>query len=88
MTEYEKYLDSLSDEEFFRPGKSEKFDMEDTPYTKTVIEHTPSGGAFSRAYYYDNDMKPCIPEKAAFVNIVEYDKDCNRINEVYGRIGS
>lgn len=87
MTEYEKYLDSLSDEEFFRPAKNEKIGMEDTPYIKTEVGRTPSGGALSRAFYYDKDRKPCVPEEAVFVNIVEYDKDCNRINEVYGKMG-
>lgn len=62
--------------------------MEDTPYTQTEIGPTPSGGAFSRAYFYNKDMKPCVREDARFINIVEYDKNCNRINETYGKCGS
>lgn len=88
MTEYQKWLATASEDEIFKVSEPEKFDMEDTPYTKTEIGPTPNGGAFSRAYFYDKDMKPCVREDARFINIVEYDKDFHRVNETYGKIGS
>lgn len=45
---------------------------------------TPSGGDLSIAYFYDKEGAPCPREKAARMNIVEYTKDGERLNEFYG----
>lgn len=45
--------------------------------------HTPNGGAYSIAYYYDKDKKTTNKQNAKFAEIVEYDKDNNEINRIY-----
>ena len=60
---------------------------EDTEFTETHKGPTPSGGAYSTAYFYDEDGCPCKREEASFMNIVEYSVDGTRINEHYGMAG-
>lgn len=55
--------------------------------TERIEGKTPSGGDYSIAYYYDAQRNPCSKHKAVFVNIVEYTKAGNRVNECYGRLG-
>lgn len=43
---------------------------------------TPSGGAYSVAFYY-NDDGPCPKAEATRVNIIEFSEDGRRINETY-----
>ena len=84
--EFAKYLESLTDEEFFRisePVKDDKF--EESPCVEVDLAPTPNGGAYSKAYFYDSEGNPCIRENADFMNIVEYDSEGNRINETYGK---
>ncbi|MBO4849869.1 MAG: hypothetical protein J5529_03085 [Prevotella sp.] len=59
----------------------------DPRFTERREGTTPLGGDYSIAYFYDADHKPCEKAKAKFVNIVIYDKDGRRINEVYGNLG-
>ena len=59
----------------------------DTDYTESHIGPTPHGGAYSTAYYYDEDHNPCKREDAWYMNIVEYTIDGERISEVYGITG-
>ena len=59
----------------------------DTEFTETHKGPTPSGGAYSTAYFYDEDGCPCKREEASFMNIVEYAVDGTRINEHYGMAG-
>ena len=59
----------------------------DPRFTERHEGTTPLGGDYSIAYYYDADHKPCEKAKAKFMNIVIYDKDGRRINEVYGNLG-
>lgn len=61
---------------------------EDTEFTETHKGPTPSGGAYSTAYFYDGDGCPCKREEASFMNIVEYSAEGVRINEHYGMMGS
>ncbi len=61
---------------------------EDTECTETHKGPTPSGGAYSTAYFYDEDGCPCKREEASFMNIVEYSAKGVRINEHYGVKGS
>nr|DAH49780.1 MAG TPA: hypothetical protein [Caudoviricetes sp.] len=49
----------------------------------TVYGETPHGGVKMTAYFFDDDMKPCIEKEAKHTRIIEYDKDGNRIFEVY-----
>lgn len=44
---------------------------------------TPSGGDYSIAYYYNEEGSLCEKQKATRVNIVEYKKGGERINEHY-----
>jgi hypothetical protein len=59
----------------------------DPRYTERHEGATPFGGDYSIAYYYDADNNPCEKDKAKYVNIVIYDKDGKRVNEVYGDLG-
>ncbi len=59
----------------------------DTDYTESQIGPTPHGGAYSTAYFYDEDHNPCKREEAWYMNIVEYAIDGERISEVYGLTG-
>ncbi len=59
----------------------------DTEFTETHKGPTPSGGAYSTAYFYNEDGCPCKREKASFMNIVEYSAEGVRINEHYGMTG-
>ena len=43
-----------------------------------------AGAVYSIAFFYDKDNKPCNKEDAFRVNIVEYDKNDQRVNETYG----
>lgn len=44
---------------------------------------TPAGGTYSIAYYLNEKNEPCDKSVAKKVNVVEYDKDDNRITESY-----
>ena len=59
----------------------------DTEFTETHKGPTPSGGAYSTAFFYDDDGCPCKREEASYMNIVEYSAKGERINEHYGVIG-
>lgn len=48
---------------------------------------TPSGGAYSIAYYLDSSGKPIDKKKAKQVRIVEYSKGGKVIATIYGDIG-
>ena len=60
----------------------------DTEYTETHRGPTPSCGAYSTAYYYDENHIPCKKYEAYYITIVEYSVDGERINEVYGMSGT
>ncbi len=84
-------FENMTLEELLRPAENapvEDPNAPDTEFTETRREPTPNGGAYSRAYYYDKNCIPCPKAKARFVNIVEYDKNGKRINEVYGELSS
>ena len=59
----------------------------DTEFSESHIGPTPSGGAYSTAFFYDEQRRPCRREKASYMNIVEYSAEGNRINEHYGLLG-
>ena len=58
--------------------------MEKKQYSERHDHKTPSGGDYSIAYFYDKNGNPCERKDAYRINIVEYTKDGERINEVYG----
>lgn len=85
-----KSVEEMTDEEFERlldedaGERAEEVEMERDPrFTETHYGLTPSGGAYSVAYYYGEDGMPCRREEAVRVNIVEYSKEGYRINETY-----
>lgn len=52
-------------------------------YSKRINEPTPNGGVYSIAYFFDENRKPCIEDKAKFIDIIEYDKDDIPISRTY-----
>ena len=40
---------------------------------------TPHGGVMSEFFYFDKDHKPCVKEKAWFMDICEHDAEGNEI---------
>ncbi len=80
--ELDKLLDEVAGE------RAERSEQEPDPrFTEKEIGRTPSGGAYSVAYYYDNEGNPCPKAQAARVNIIEYTEDGERLNETYGILG-
>ena len=49
----------------------------------TVYGETPHGGVKMTAYFFDENMKPCIEKNAKHTRIIEFDKYNIRIFEVY-----
>lgn len=49
---------------------------------------TPNGGVYSIAYYSKADGTPCPRKESENVEIVEFDKDGNRIMSTYGFRGN
>lgn len=49
----------------------------------TVYGETLHGGVKMTAYFFDENMDPCIEENAKHTRIIEFDKNNNRIFEVY-----
>ena len=88
-----KSIEEMSDEEFERllddvaGPRSDKVQKPDPRFTETEYGPTPSGGAYSVAYYYDKDGNPCKKADAVRLNIIEYSAEGKRINEVYGILG-
>lgn len=76
--EWEKLLDDVAGEQI------KKNDMKPDPrFTEKHEGETLNGGVYSIAYYYDRQGNPCRKKEAASVNIVEYNKAGDRINETY-----
>jgi hypothetical protein len=80
--EFEQLLNEAAGE------RAENVEMKPDPrYTETRQGRTPNGGAYSTAYYYDEDGEPCPKAKAKSVHIVEFDENGERVNENYGILG-
>ncbi len=76
--EFERLLEEAAGE------RAENIETAPDPrFTETRYGPTPSGGAYSTAYYYDADGQPCEKAKAKSVNIIEYSEDGGRVNESY-----
>lgn len=82
-------IDAMSDEEWDRlcdevagPRADPTEERRDPRFTEMADGPTPSGGAYSVAYYY-NDNGPCVKAEATRVNILEFSSDGRRINETY-----
>lgn len=58
----------------------------DTAFSETHKGPIPNGGAYSTAYFYNKEGRPCEKDKASRMNIVEYAKDGSIIKETYGII--
>lgn len=87
-------VESMTDEEFealTREIAGERVELPEMAFDSRYMEWsdnpTPSGGDYSIAYYYDEKGELCEKAKAEMVNIVEYKKGGERINEHYGIIG-
>ena len=57
-----------------------------TNYNETHIGTTPSGGAYSVAYYKDANGNPCTKDKASKIEICEYSAKGVCINSIYGKM--
>ena len=80
--EWEKLLDEVAGE------RAEKIEQKPDPrYTERHDGETPLGGDYSIAYYYDENREPCVKAEAKYVNIVIYNNDGSRVNEVYSVFG-
>lgn len=71
-----------------RMSKSYQDSNIETLFVETYHTPTPSGGVYCRAYFFDENRTPCVKAKAKYINIVEYDENNERINEVYGELGN
>lgn len=78
--EFEKLLKEVAGEQ------SNEIQKRDPRFTETHYGKTINGGAYSVAYYYDKEGNPCRKAEAASVNIVEYSKNGERINENYAQL--
>lgn len=85
-----KSVEEMTDEEFERlldedaGERAEEVEMTRDPrFTETHYGPTPNGGAYSVAYYYDEEGIPCRRETATSVNIIEYCEEGYRIYETY-----
>ena len=59
-----------------------KWDTED----ETVEMIRPEEAASSEIHYFDDDNNIVSKDQATHVTIIEYDKDGNRINEIWGTV--
>lgn len=76
--EFEDLLDEVAGE------RAMEVAVETDPrFTERGDGPTINGGAYSIAYYYDQQGNPCPKEEAARVNIVEYTENGERLNETY-----
>lgn len=50
----------------------------------TVYGETPHGGVKMTAYFFDENMKPCIRKKAKYMKIIEYNEKGQQIFDVMG----
>ena len=89
----DNYEINVSDEEFYEIIKEiagEQVKREEPFFDPRFAERhdvkTPNGGDYSVAYFYDKDGLPCEKKKAKHMNIVEYKKNGERINEFYGLV--
>lgn len=79
--EFERLLDEVAGE------RADNIPQQhDVRFTERVDGLTINGGAYSIAYYYDQQGNPCRREDAASVNIIEYSEDGMRINETYATL--
>ena len=78
--EFEKLLDEVAGEQ------TDKVQKPDPRFTETLYGETINGGAYSVAYYYDKKCNPCRKAEAASVNIIEYGKNGERVNENYAQL--
>lgn len=79
--EFERLLDEVAGE------RATNIPIEpDARFTERADGPTINGGAYSIAYYYDQQGNPCRREDAASVNIIEFSKEGMRINETYATL--
>ena len=85
---------SMSDKEWRRlvqelaGPRAENIEQKPDPrFTERHEGSTPLGGDYSIAYYYDEHYNPCIKAEAKHVNIVIYNSDGSRVDEVHGDLG-
>ena len=89
-----KRIEDMTDEEWEQRlieaagERAEKYQPEPDPrFTERQDGATPMGGDYSIAYYYDADHNPCVKKEAKYVNIVIYNNDGSRVDEVHGTLG-
>lgn len=88
--EFEKMLDGLSLESLRAKANANHipvpFPPEDDEFCESHVHPTPNGGDYSTAYFYDKEGHPCRKADAAYVNIVEFKRGGERVNESYGEV--
>ena len=67
--------------------KADPFPPVDDEFCESHVAPTPNGGDYSTAYFYDADGNPCRKQDAAYMNVVEFKRGGERVNESYGSIG-
>ena len=86
--EFEKMLEGLSLKSLRAKAKANykpaPFPPEDDEFCESHVHPTPNGGDYSTAYFYDKEGHPCRKEDAAYMNIVEFKRGGERVNEFYG----
>ena len=73
-------------EELTRPapaGDLPPFPPEENEFCEIHWGNTPSGGDLSIGYFFDKDGNKCTRANAARINIIEYTKSGERLNEHY-----
>lgn len=86
--EYLKMVEGLSLGKLRAKAKIEPapFPPVDDEFCESHVHPTPNGGDYSTAYFYDAEGHPCHKAGAAFMNIVEFKKGGERVNESYGEV--
>lgn len=58
----------------------------DDEFCESHVSPTPNGGDYSTAYFYDEYGHPCRKADATYMNVVEFKKGGERVNESYGEV--
>ncbi len=82
-----KYKNSLLVQLEYVSEEENKSYHDENPYMEREDGPTPNGGAYSVAYYYDEEGNPCQKINAKKIHIVEYTKYGERIMESNGFMG-
>lgn len=82
-------FENMTEDEFFRqvPRKKLSKPQGAPSYSERAEGPTPNGGAYSMAFYYDDNGNPAPKSEATRCNIIEFDENDNFVNETMGILG-